>query len=140
MNLLALGLAGGAFLGYRAARGARGTGARRFAERDPDGQGFDEVSDLAASPAEPLEVEIDAMASEDVEMAADLVALENEIESEESAGENWVEALETNVIENAEPGRPLDTFEGEPGGRTPRVAKHHDTPIADLGSGGRRGL
>jgi hypothetical protein len=57
-------------------------------------------------------------------------------------GQNWLEALETSAVENgAEPERPLDDIvDDEELLRAPHHTARGDRPIADLGSGGRRGL
>ena len=57
-------------------------------------------------------------------------------------GQNWVEALETSAIENgAEPERPLDDIiDDEEVLQPPHASDRRDRPVADLGSGGRRGL
>jgi hypothetical protein len=57
-------------------------------------------------------------------------------------GQNWVEALETSAIENgAEPGRELDDIvDDEDVLRPPHPSDRRDIPVADHGSGGRRGL
>jgi hypothetical protein len=57
-------------------------------------------------------------------------------------GQNWVEALETSAIENGtEPERSLDEIvDDEDLLRPPHAALHRDVPVADHGSGGRRGL
>lgn len=57
-------------------------------------------------------------------------------------GQNWIEALETSAIENgAEPERSLDDIiDDEDILRAPHKSDLRDRPIADFGSGGRRGL
>ncbi|HSR98572.1 MAG TPA: hypothetical protein VLM79_16060 [Kofleriaceae bacterium] len=57
-------------------------------------------------------------------------------------GQNWIEALETSAIENgAEPERPLDDIiDDEEVLQPPHASDKRDRPVADLGSGGRRGL
>jgi hypothetical protein len=57
-------------------------------------------------------------------------------------GQNWIEALETSAVENgAEPERELDEIiDDEDVLRPPHASHTRDTPIADLGSAGRRGL
>jgi hypothetical protein len=57
-------------------------------------------------------------------------------------GQNWIEALETSAVENgAEPERELDEIiDDEDVLRPPHASRTRDTPIADLGSAGRRGL
>lgn len=57
-------------------------------------------------------------------------------------GQNWVEALETSAVENgAEPERELDDIvDDEELLRTPHPSNRRDTPVADYGAGGRRGL
>ncbi|HEY0484111.1 MAG TPA: hypothetical protein VGD37_41615 [Kofleriaceae bacterium] len=57
-------------------------------------------------------------------------------------GQNWIEALETSAVENgAEPERELDDIvDDEDVLRPPHASHTRDTPIADLGSAGRRGL
>jgi hypothetical protein len=57
-------------------------------------------------------------------------------------GQSWLEALETSAIENgAEAGQELSEFDDDDDlFRAPHRALGRDTPIADLGSGGRRGL
>jgi hypothetical protein len=57
-------------------------------------------------------------------------------------GQNWIEALETSAVENgAEPERPLDDIiDDEDVLQPPHASDHRDRPVADLGSGGRRGL
>ncbi|HET9623724.1 MAG TPA: hypothetical protein VFP84_20270 [Kofleriaceae bacterium] len=57
-------------------------------------------------------------------------------------GQNWIEALETSAVENgAEPERPLDDIvDDEDVLRAPHPSSRRDVPVADLGSGGRRGL
>jgi hypothetical protein len=57
-------------------------------------------------------------------------------------GQNWIEALETSAIENgAEPDRELDDIvDDEDVLRPPHAALRRDTPAADHGAGGRRGL
>ena len=57
-------------------------------------------------------------------------------------GHNWVEALETSAIENgAEPERTLDEIvDDEEVLQPPHASDTRDRPVADFGSGGRRGL
>ena len=57
-------------------------------------------------------------------------------------GSSWLEALETSAIENgAEPERPLDDIvDDEELLRGPHPSIRRDTPVADYGAGGRRGL
>jgi hypothetical protein len=57
-------------------------------------------------------------------------------------GQNWIEALETSAIENgAEPERELDEIiDDEDVLRPPHASASRDTPVADHGAGGRRGL
>jgi len=57
-------------------------------------------------------------------------------------GQSWIEALETSAIENgAEPERELDAIvDDEDVLRPPHASRTRDTPVADHGSGGRRGL
>jgi hypothetical protein len=57
-------------------------------------------------------------------------------------GQNWFEALETSAIENgAEPEQELsDIVDDEDLLRPPHPSLARDTPVADFGSGGRRGL
>ena len=57
-------------------------------------------------------------------------------------GQNWIEALETSAIENgAEPERPLDEIiDDEDVLSPPHASDTRDTPVADHGSAGRRGL
>jgi hypothetical protein len=56
-------------------------------------------------------------------------------------GQNWLEALETSAIENgAEPGRELGIIDDEDVLRPPHASDARDVPVADYGSGGRRGL
>jgi hypothetical protein len=85
LNLLALAVGVGAFLGYRARRATRGAGARRFDDfaADPADpvQGFEDAMDLAVSP-----LDVDALSVEDAEAAQDLAALADEIEDDIAAG------------------------------------------------------
>ncbi len=56
-------------------------------------------------------------------------------------GQNWLEALETSAIENgAEPGREIEIIDDEDVLRPPHASDRRDIPVADHGSGGRRGL
>jgi hypothetical protein len=57
-------------------------------------------------------------------------------------GQNWLEALETSAAESgAEPERELDDIvDDEDVLRPPHPAASRDTPVADHGAGGRRGL
>jgi hypothetical protein len=57
-------------------------------------------------------------------------------------GQNWIEALETSAIENgADPSRGLDGIvDDEDVLRPPHASGTRDTPVADHGSGGKRGL
>ena len=57
-------------------------------------------------------------------------------------GQNWLEALETSAIEGgAEPERELtDIIDDEDILRPPHASDARDTPVADHGAGGRRGL
>lgn len=57
-------------------------------------------------------------------------------------GQNWIEALETSAIENgAEPEQELaDIADDEDLLRAPHPSISRDIPVADFGSGGRRGL
>jgi hypothetical protein len=57
-------------------------------------------------------------------------------------GQNWIEALETSAIENgAEPERELDDIiDDEDVLHPPHASDTRDRPVADHGSGGRRGL
>jgi hypothetical protein len=125
MNLFTLGVGVGAYLGYRATRAPRGTGARRYADL-----GFEEAPDLEVAP-----LDVDAL---------DVTDEEPEVSDDDRAvadGQNWIEALETSAIENgATPGRPLDDIvDDEEILRPPHRSSRRDTPVADLGSGGRRG-
>jgi hypothetical protein len=85
LNLLALALGVGAFLGYRARRATRDASARPFADfaADPEDpvQGFDEVMDFAVAP-----LDVDALSVEDTEAAQDLAALADEIEDDIDRG------------------------------------------------------
>lgn len=57
-------------------------------------------------------------------------------------GQNWIEALETDAVENgAEPEKPLDEIiDDEDALRPPHASDRRDTPVADHGAGGTRGL
>jgi hypothetical protein len=57
-------------------------------------------------------------------------------------GQTWLEALEASAIENgAAPGRALDDIvDDEDLMRPPHASDRRDRPVADFGSGGRRGL
>lgn len=57
-------------------------------------------------------------------------------------GQNWIEALETSAIEGGpEPEQPLeDIIDDQDVLRPPHASHTRDTPVADYGSGGRRGL
>jgi hypothetical protein len=56
-------------------------------------------------------------------------------------GQNWIEALETSAVENgAEPEMELEIVDDEDVFRPPHRSATRDTPIADYGSAGRRGL
>jgi hypothetical protein len=57
-------------------------------------------------------------------------------------GQNWVEALETSAVENGlEPERELDAIvDDEDILDPPHASAKRDRPVADNGSGGRRGL
>lgn len=57
-------------------------------------------------------------------------------------GQNWLEALETSAVENGvEPERELDDLvDDEELLRSPHPSSRRDTPVADYGAGGRRGL
>ena len=57
-------------------------------------------------------------------------------------GQHWIEALEASAAENGpEPDRELDDIvDDEDVLRPPHAAPGRDTPIADHGAGGRRGL
>jgi hypothetical protein len=57
-------------------------------------------------------------------------------------GQNWIEALEASAIENGpEPERELDDIvDDEDVLRPPHPSDTRDRPVADHGSGGRRGL
>jgi hypothetical protein len=57
-------------------------------------------------------------------------------------GQTWIEALETSAIENgAEPEQELsEIVDDEDLLRAPHASLGRDTPVADHGSGGRRGL
>jgi hypothetical protein len=73
------------------------------------------------------------------------VAVDRDLPDDDHAnneGQNWIEALETSAIENgAEPERELDAIiDDEDMLRPPHASHTRDTPVADLGSGGRRGL
>jgi hypothetical protein len=59
-----------------------------------------------------------------------------------ASGQNWVEALETSAIENGpEPEHELDEIVDDSDVLRPPHASHtRDKPVADHGSGGRRGL
>jgi hypothetical protein len=127
-----LGIAGRAFTRHRRARrAARDVGARNaetFAN-DPDDpvQGFDEAPELQVTP-----LEVDARSIDDAEAEQDLAALESQVD----------EALETSAIENgADLDRELDGIvDDEDVFRPPHASRTRDTPIADHGSGGQRGL
>lgn len=137
-----LGIAARAFIRrWRARRAARDVGARHadtFASDPGDPvQGFDEVSELSVAP-----LEIDAQSTEDAEAAQDLAGLESEVDQIASEDAAAIEALETSAIENgADPDRELDGIvDDEDVLRPPHASTTRDTPIADHGSGGRRGL
>lgn len=112
-----------------------------------------------------LEVEIDETADRDAEAiafteatpppherdAGDLygahtpAAAERDLPDDDRAfdsGQNWIEALETSAIENgAEPERELDEIiDDEDVLDPPHASVSRDTPVADHGAGGRRGL
>jgi hypothetical protein len=57
-------------------------------------------------------------------------------------GQNWIEALETSAVESGpEPERDLaDIIDDEDVLRPPHASDARDTPVADHGAGGRRGL
>jgi hypothetical protein len=57
-------------------------------------------------------------------------------------GQNWIEALETSAVENGpEPERELDAIvDDEDVLGPPHATARRDRPVADNGSGGRRGL
>jgi hypothetical protein len=57
-------------------------------------------------------------------------------------GQNWLVALETSAVENGpEPERELDDIvDDEDVLRPPHASDRRDTPVADHGAGGRRGL
>jgi|GEM_PF-2488531 len=56
-------------------------------------------------------------------------------------GQSWREALETRAIENAEPEQELSaSVDDDDLFRVPHASLDRDTPVADFGSGGRRGL
>lgn len=57
-------------------------------------------------------------------------------------GENWLEALEASAAEIGpdDPARPLDMLDESDRGGGRRRGATSDTPVADLGSGGPRGL
>lgn len=73
----------------------------------------------------------------------DLAATEGQTwEGQTWDGQTWIEALETSAIENGtEPERELDDIvDDEDVLRPPHPSSTRDTPVADHGSGGRRGL
>ena len=57
-------------------------------------------------------------------------------------GQNWLEALETSAIENgAEPEQELsEIVDDQDVFRAPHASVSRDVPVADYGSGGRRGM
>jgi hypothetical protein len=73
------------------------------------------------------------------------MAAERNLPDDEAAaddGQTWFEALETSAIENgAQPERELDDIvDDEDVLRPPHPSDRRDTPVADFGSGGPRGL
>jgi hypothetical protein len=72
------------------------------------------------------------------------IAVERSLPDDDAAfndGQNWIEALETSAIENgAEREIELEIVDDEDLLRPPHRSVTRDTPIADYGSAGRRGL
>jgi len=72
------------------------------------------------------------------------VAVERSLPDDDEAfndGQNWLEALETSAIENgAEREIELEIVDDEDILRPPHRSIMRDTPVADYGSAGRRGL
>jgi hypothetical protein len=162
---LALGLAGYAFIRHRRTkRAVREVTPDDFAIDPLDSvQSFEKISDL-----EIATLDVDALSAEDILAAEDLavlevddpsmrrdaddldgahtpLALDREHLDDDRAfkeGQNWVEALETSAIEyGPEPERELDDLvDGEDVLDPPGASARRDRPVADNGSGGRRGL
>ncbi|HET7506223.1 MAG TPA: hypothetical protein VFK02_34625 [Kofleriaceae bacterium] len=103
---------------------------------------LEEDGDDRAAPVEPAEPVRDAgdLYGAHTPAAVDRVHADDDRAMAE--GQNWIEALETSAIENgAEPERELDDIiDDEDVLRPPHPSDLRDTPIADHGSGGRRGL
>jgi len=111
---------------------------------------IEEIEEIAReddAATELVEVEVVAASRDagDLYGAHTPVAVDRELPDDDHAnneGQNWIEALETSAIENgAEPERELDAIvDDEDVLRPPHASHTRDTPVADLGSGGRRGL
>jgi hypothetical protein len=150
---LALDVAARAFIRHlRARRAARDIGARYEARYDASFasdpgdpvQGFDEVSELQGTP-----LEVDVQSIDDAETAQDLAELESEVD--EIAGDDDaalamvdlampdVEGLRGGGMPATRDARGGTDDDDEDEDRAPGPSHTRDTPIADLGSGGRRG-
>jgi hypothetical protein len=55
-------------------------------------------------------------------------------------GENWIEALQQSAVENGAEAEQDIAIVDDENGNAPVKTSHDDTPIADLGSGGRAGM
>lgn len=139
-----LGVAARAFIRrWRARRAADDVNARHadsFANDPGDPvQGFDEVSELSVSP-----LEVDAQSTEDAEAAQDLAGLESEVDQIASDDAATIATAGIAGVDGPAPPRDAgDELDGivddEDVLRPPHAATTRDTPIADYGSGGRRG-
>jgi hypothetical protein len=109
-----------------------------------------EVDEIASNDDAAIEM-IDVELAETTRDAGDLYgahtapAVDRDHPDDDTAareGQTWIEALETSAIENgAEPELELDDIvDDEDVLRPPHPADMRDTPVADHGSGGRRGL
>ena len=109
-----------------------------------------EVDEIASNDDAAVEM-VDVEVAETARDAGDLYgahtapAVDREHPDDDAAaaeGQTWIEALEASAIENgADPERELDDIvDDQDVLRPPHPADVRDTPVADHGSGGRRGL
>ncbi|MEO8705815.1 MAG: hypothetical protein ABI867_37640 [Kofleriaceae bacterium] len=114
----------------------------------------DPVQSIGIEDAQLVDFDVDAEVARDLDGLDPLPALPREelyglqpvidaelVDDDQAArGENWVEALETEAIENdPRPGRDLVIDEGDDMQTSPRIDLR-DIPVADRGSAGPRGL
>ncbi len=118
---------------------------RRFVESLPDDPEIEAALDLQSleldeSPLPVLDASVDVSeVARDTDDLYGVYAPDDDVAMGE--GQNWIEALETDVIEyGTEPERPLDMSDDGEMISAGRSSVTRDTPVADRGAGGPGGL